>query len=91
MKTIKTFDGYFDLQNEMRKEEEIGKQMCGDDFLFDDISDEIIGIMSRMKFKRVGDFWISKELDVQIYQDDMLDELWGALDLYIKNKVTKTC
>jgi hypothetical protein len=91
MKNIDTLEG-FDLQIQLRRLEKdyfamlntpgLPDSLKCPDYRLDDISDEIGTIMERLLFVRKGDYWINSSRGVRIYQDNMLNELWNALDLY---------
>ena len=91
MKTVITLEG-FDLQGQLKRLEQdyydmlnhpgIPETLKDPDYRLDDISDEIGDIMERLLFIKEGDYWINSSRGVKIYQDNMLNELWNALDVY---------
>ena len=91
MKTIDTLEG-FDLQTQLRRLEAdyfamlnapgLPDSLKDPDYRLDDISDEIGDIMQRLLFVRKEDYWVNSSRGVRIYQDNMLNELWNALDIY---------
>jgi hypothetical protein len=93
MKKIDTLEG-FDLQAQLKRLEQdyyamlnapgVPVSLKDPNYRLDDISDEIGDIMERLLFVRKGDYWINSSRGVRIYQDNMLNELWNALDIYQK-------
>jgi hypothetical protein len=93
MKKIDTLEG-FDLQIQLKRLEQdyytmlnapgVPDSLKDPDYRLDDISDEIGDIMERLLFVRRGDYWTNSSRGVRIYQDNMLNELWNALDIYKK-------